>query len=178
MHKTECTLSVAVLPIADVLFFFNFYCYSITVVCIFSPSLHPTPDQLTSLPHLHLPPSFCPSILYSSSCKPLSTLSPPHYPLAIVRLFLTSMPLVTFCLVFSFVDYVNWAPWQHAVLQLVLWKSRSRCVNTHSIIWFYTNLDSRALSSPFYRGRKGDSERWSDLSDAYRLSPSYMQSSN
>ena len=22
-------------------FFFNFYCYSITVVCIFSPSLHP-----------------------------------------------------------------------------------------------------------------------------------------
>ena len=27
------------------LFFFNFYCYSITVVCLFSPSLHPTPAK-------------------------------------------------------------------------------------------------------------------------------------
>ena len=26
-------------------FFFNFYCYSITVVCLFSPSLHPTPSE-------------------------------------------------------------------------------------------------------------------------------------
>ena len=31
-------------------FFFNFYCYSITVVCLFSPSLHPTPAEPTSLP--------------------------------------------------------------------------------------------------------------------------------
>ena len=30
----------------------------------------------------------------------------PHSPLAIVRLFLTSMSLVIFCLLFSFVDYV------------------------------------------------------------------------
>ena len=30
-------------------FFFNFYCYSITVVCLFSPSLHPTPGEPTSL---------------------------------------------------------------------------------------------------------------------------------
>ena len=36
-------------------FFFNFYCYSITVVCLFSPSLHPTPAEPTSLPHLHPP---------------------------------------------------------------------------------------------------------------------------
>ena len=36
--------------------FFNFYCYSITVVCIFSPSLHPTPAKPTSLPCLHPPP--------------------------------------------------------------------------------------------------------------------------
>ena len=30
-------------------FFFNFYCYSITVVCLFSPSLHPTPAEPFSL---------------------------------------------------------------------------------------------------------------------------------
>ena len=84
--------------------FFN--CCSITVVCIFSPSLHPTPAKPTSLPHLHPPPWFCPCVLYSSSCKPLSPLSPPHSFLAIVTLFLISMSLVIFCLLFSFVDYV------------------------------------------------------------------------
>ena len=57
-------------------FFFNFYCYSITVVCLFSPSLHPTPAEPTSLPHLHPPPWFCPCVLYSSSCNPLFPLSP------------------------------------------------------------------------------------------------------
>ena len=88
------------------LFFFNFYCYSVTVVCLFSPSLHPTPAEPTSVLHLHPPPWFCPCVLYSSSCNTLSPLSPPHSPLAIVRLFLTSMSLVIFCLLFSFVDYV------------------------------------------------------------------------
>ena len=53
------------------------YCYSITVVCIFSPSLHPTPAEPTYLPHLHPPPWFCPCVLYSSSCNPLFPLSPP-----------------------------------------------------------------------------------------------------
>ena len=61
-------------------FFLNFYCYSIT--CLFSPSFHPTPAEPTSLPHLHTPPWFCPCLLYSSSCNPLSSLSPPHSPLA------------------------------------------------------------------------------------------------
>ena len=84
----------------------NFYCYSITVVCIFSPSFHPTSANPTSLPHLHPPPWFCPCVLYSSSCKPFSPLSPPSSPLAIVRLFLTSMSLVIFCFLFSSVDYV------------------------------------------------------------------------
>ena len=45
------------------LFFFNFYCYSITVVCIFSPPLPPTPAKHTSLPCFHPPPwvlSTCP----------------------------------------------------------------------------------------------------------------------
>ena len=46
-----------------------FYCYSITVVCLFSPSLHPTPAKPPSLPHFHPPPWFCPYVLYSSSCN-------------------------------------------------------------------------------------------------------------
>ena len=87
-----------------IFYFLNFYCYSTTVVCLFSPSLHPTPSEPTSLPY-H-PPWFCPCVLYSSSCNPLSSLSPPYSPLAIVRLFLTSMSLVIFCLLFSFVDYI------------------------------------------------------------------------
>ena len=90
------------------LFFYsfkNFYCYLVTVVRIFSLSLCPTPVKPTSLPHLHPPPWFCPCVCYSSSCKPLSPLSSPHSPLAIVTLFLTSMSLVIL-LAFSFVDYV------------------------------------------------------------------------
>ena len=64
------------------MFFFNFYCYSITVVCLFSPSLHPTPAEPTSLPHLHPRPWFCPCVLCSSSCNtlfPLSLPPPPGY---------------------------------------------------------------------------------------------------
>ena len=30
-------------------YFLNFYCYSITVICLFSPSLHPTPDEPTNV---------------------------------------------------------------------------------------------------------------------------------
>ena len=56
------------------------YCYSVTVVCLFFPSLHPTPAEPPSLPHLHPPPGFRPCVLYSSSCNPLSSLSPPHSP--------------------------------------------------------------------------------------------------
>ena len=44
----------------EVFFFFFIlilYCYSITVVCLFSPSLHPTPAKPPSLLYLH-PPSF------------------------------------------------------------------------------------------------------------------------
>ena len=74
-----------------------FYCCSITVVSIFSPPLYPTPAKLTSLPCFHPPPLFCPCVLYSSSWKPFSPLSLPSSPLAIVRLFLTSMSLVIFC---------------------------------------------------------------------------------
>ena len=65
------------------------YCWSFTVVCIFSPPLYPTPAKPSSLPCSHLPPKFCPCVLYSSSWKPFSPLSPHHSPLAIVRLFCT-----------------------------------------------------------------------------------------
>ena len=82
------------------------YCCSITVVCILSPPLYPTPAKPTSLPCFHPPLWFCPCVLYSSSWKPLSPLSLPPSPLAIVRLFLTSVSLVIFCLLFSSVDYV------------------------------------------------------------------------
>ena len=57
----------SIISYARIVFFFNFYCYSITAVCLLSPSLHPTPGEPTSLPHLHPPPWFCPCVLYSSS---------------------------------------------------------------------------------------------------------------
>ena len=83
------------------------------ILLLFSYScLHflPIPPPHPSQPHLPPPPTpspwFCPCVLYSSSCNPLSSLSPPHSPLAIVILFLISMSLVIFCLLFSFVDYV------------------------------------------------------------------------
>ena len=88
-------------------FFFKlFYCCWITVVCIFNPPLYPTTAKPTSLPHFQPPPWFCPCVLYSSSCNSLFPLSPTHSPLAIVRLFLTSMSLVIFCFLFSSIYYV------------------------------------------------------------------------
>ena len=52
------------------------YCYSITVVCLFSPSLHPTPAEPTSRPNLHPPPWFCPCVLILVPVIPS-----PHCPL-------------------------------------------------------------------------------------------------
>ena len=83
-----------------------FYCYAITVVCIFSPPLYPTPAKPTSFPCFHNPPWFCPCVLYSSSWKSFSPLSLPLSHLAIVTWFLTSMSPVIFCFLFSSVDYV------------------------------------------------------------------------
>ena len=76
------------------LFFFNFF-YSVTIVCIFSPCLYPTPAKPTSLLCFHPSPWFCPHVPYSSSWKPFSPLPLPRSPLAIVRLFLTTMSLVS-----------------------------------------------------------------------------------
>ena len=66
----------------------------------------PTPAKPTSFPRLHPPPWFCQCVLYSSSCNPLSSLSPPHSLLTIVRLFLTSESLVIFCFLLSSIYYV------------------------------------------------------------------------
>ena len=98
-HSWNSTASFLLLSF---LFFKLFYCCSITVVFIFSPPLYPTPVKPTFHPLLW----FCPCVFYSSSWKPFSPLSLPASLLAIVRLFLTSMSLVIFCLLSSFVDYV------------------------------------------------------------------------
>ena len=84
------------------LLLFNYSCMPFLPI----PPPHPSQSYLPPPSPLHPPPWFCPCVLYSSSCNPLSSLSPPHSPLAIVRLFLTSMSLVIFCLLFSSVDYV------------------------------------------------------------------------
>ena len=70
------------------------------------PPSPPTPTKPTSLPCFHPPLWFCPCVLYGSSWKPFSPLSLPHSLLDIVRLFLTSVTLVIFCFLFSFVYYV------------------------------------------------------------------------
>ena len=83
---------------------FYFYSYFFFLLLFNCSCLYflPTPAKPTST----LPLDFCPCVLYSSSYRPLSPVSPPHSPLAIVRLFLTSMSLVIFCLLFSSIDYV------------------------------------------------------------------------
>ena len=105
-HLLLSPLNSALNERSDLFLFFNFYCYSITAICPFSPSLHPNPAESTSLPHLNPPPWFGPCVLYSSSCNRFSSLSPPHSPLTIVKFFLTSMSLVIFCLLFSSIAYV------------------------------------------------------------------------
>ena len=110
------------------LFFFNFsiilllFNYS----CLhFLPPLYPTPAKPTFLPCFHPPPWFCPCVLYSSSWKPFSPLSLPPSPLAIVRLFLTSMSLVIFSLLFSSVDYVPVKGEIIRFLKCIFWRNQS-----------------------------------------------------
>ena len=100
------TLVNKIVHVSDAPFFF--FIVVQLQLSAFSPCPSPpTPAKPTSLLWFHPPPWFCPRVLYSSSWKPFSPLSPPHSLLAIVRLFLTSMSLVIFCLLFSFVDYVS-----------------------------------------------------------------------
>ena len=74
IHSLNTHLLKAYCVPNTVVFLKKFYCYSIIVECLFSPSLHPTPAEPTSLPHLHPPHWFCPCVLYSSSCKFLKSL--------------------------------------------------------------------------------------------------------
>ena len=113
-------------------FLFNYSCLH------FLPTPPPLPSQ-THLPAcLHRPPWFCICVLYSSSWKLLSSLSLPPFPLAIVRLFLTSMSLVTFCLLFSFVDYVPVKGEIIWYLSLTTW-----LISLESIIWSEINQGVR-----------------------------------
>ena len=87
--------------------FLNYFIVVQLQLSAFSPHPSPPPQpNRTSLPCFHPPPWFCPCVLYSSSWTPFSPLSPPPSPLAVVRLFLTSVFLVIFCLFLSSVDYV------------------------------------------------------------------------
>ena len=118
--SSASSVGVAVsFPSVWVFFFFNFinfifkiflkfiYLFLFSYNCLhFLPIPPPHPPSPTSCPHLYPPPWFCPCVLYSSSYRPLSPLSLPHSPLAIVTMFLISMSLVIFCLLFSSVDYV------------------------------------------------------------------------
>ena len=83
------------------LFFFTLLLFSYSCLHFLPNTSPPTPAKPPSLPWFHPPPWFCPCVLYSSSWKPFSPLFLPSSPLAIVRLFLTSMSLVIFCLLFS-----------------------------------------------------------------------------
>ena len=65
------------------------------------PQLNPPPSPTSTLPLDSVHVSFIVVPVISSPHCPL-----PTPPLAIVRLFLTSMSLVVFCLLFSSVDYV------------------------------------------------------------------------
>ena len=83
--------------------FINFYCYSITLVCIFSQSLHPTPAEPTtlSLDFVHVsfivvrvvPSPHCP--LPTPIWQPLSN----YFSLAFksLSLFLTFVFLIIMC---------------------------------------------------------------------------------
>ena len=88
------------------LIFKLFYRCSITVFCIFSPPLYSTQAKPASLPCFHPALWFWLCVLYSCSWKHFSPLSLCPSPLAIIRLFLTSVSLVIFCFLFSSVDYV------------------------------------------------------------------------
>ena len=85
--------------------FFKFFIVIQLQLCAFSPPPS-TPNQLKLPPY---PISTLPLYLVHVSfiVVPVipSSHCPPHPP-AIVRLFLTTMSLVIFCLLFSFVDYI------------------------------------------------------------------------
>ena len=83
-----------------------FHCCSSTVVCIYPSTTLPPPQPSLPPSPASTPSWFCPCVLYSYSWNPFPPLSLPTSPLVTVKLYLISMSLVLFCLLFSFVDYV------------------------------------------------------------------------
>ena len=109
-EKVESDLrSIYTTAVEMFLFYFLklFYCYSITVVCVYPPPLPPPqPNLPSSCFHALLVQSMCPLQLFLKTLPPCPSLSPPSTPLVTVRLFLISMSLFIFCLLFSFLDQV------------------------------------------------------------------------
>ena len=63
LHLRWLLMSTPSLPVSRTcvhlclgVFVFNFYCYSVTVVCLLSPTLQPTPAEPTSVPDIQPPP--------------------------------------------------------------------------------------------------------------------------
>ena len=105
---SSCLPHTSLVPLWTWFSFYNFnFLLLFNYSCVpFLPIPPPHHIQTPLPPQLHPPPWFCPCVLYTSSCNPLSSLSPPHSPLTTVRLFLTSMSLVIFCFLFSSIYYV------------------------------------------------------------------------
>ena len=62
---------------ANIFFFITLLLFKYSWLHFRPTTPHPTPAKSTSLPCFHPPPWFCPHVLYSSSWKPFSPLSPP-----------------------------------------------------------------------------------------------------
>ena len=138
-------------------FVFNFYCYSVTVVCLFCPTLQHTPAEPTSLPdiqpplprhhHPAHPARSCPCVLHRSSCNPLLPQSPPHSPMASVRLFSTSMSLCIYCLLYSSIDYVPVKGGIIWYLSLTAWLISFSIMLSSSILALAQGVSSSFLSA-------------------------------
>ena len=92
-----------------------FYCFSSTVVSIFTPPHTPASPILASHPQTY-PCWLCPCVLYTCSLMALPLLSPiilsrPSY----VSLFFISMFLVVFCLLFCCCWIGSTYRWDHMV---------------------------------------------------------------
>ena len=126
-----------------ILLLFNYSCLHF----LLTTPPHPRPAKPTSLPCFHPPPWYSPCVLYNSSWKTFPPLSSSPSPLAIVRLFLTSMSLVIFCLLFSFVDYVPVKGEIIWYLSLTVWLISLSIMLSHSIHAVAKGISSLFLSA-------------------------------
>ena len=110
------------------------------------PSTKPQPNPPPS-PVSTLPLDFVHVSFIVVPCKPLSSLFPPHCPLAIVRLFLTSMSLVILCLLFTSVDYVPVKDESIWYLSLIAWLISLSIMLSSSIYAVAKGISSFFLSA-------------------------------